>query len=70
MSLMVISEINSILSDSNGIRTHNHLVRKQTLKHLAKLTSLAKYLSVHLRTKWLWVPILLLSHKLQISRLF
>ena len=26
------------LSDSNGIRTHNHLVRKQTLNHLAKLT--------------------------------
>ena len=25
------------LSDSNGIRTHNHLVRKLTLNHLAKL---------------------------------
>ena len=25
------------LSDSNEIRTHNHLVRKQTLNHLAKL---------------------------------
>ena len=25
------------LSDSNGIRTHNHLVRKRTLNHLAKL---------------------------------
>ena len=25
------------LSDSNGIRTHNHLVCKQTLNHLAKL---------------------------------
>ena len=24
------------LSDSNGIRTHNHLVRKRTHKHLAK----------------------------------
>ena len=24
------------LSDSNGIRTHNHLVRKRTLNHLAK----------------------------------
>ena len=24
------------LSDSNGIQTHNHLVRKQTLNHLAK----------------------------------
>ena len=26
-----------LLSDSNGIRTHNHLVRKQTLNHLVKL---------------------------------
>ena len=25
------------LSDSNLIRTHNHLVRKHTLNHLAKL---------------------------------
>ena len=25
------------LNDSNEIRTHNHLVRKQTLNHLAKL---------------------------------
>ena len=30
------------LSSSNDIRTHNHLVRKQTLNHLAKL---AKWLS-------------------------
>ena len=49
------------LSDSNGIRTHNHLVRKRTLNHLAKLASLAKWLSVCLRTKWLWVRIPLLS---------
>ena len=27
----------NILSDCNGIRTHNHLVRKRTLNHLAKL---------------------------------
>ena len=26
-------------TDSNGIRTHNHLVSKQTLNHLAKLPS-------------------------------
>ena len=26
--------------NSNGIRTHNHLVRKQTFNHLAKLDSL------------------------------
>ena len=30
------------LSEFNGIRTHNHLVRKRTLNHLAKL---AKWLS-------------------------
>ena len=27
----------SALSDCNGTRTHNHLVRKRTLNHLAKL---------------------------------
>ena len=42
------------LSGSNGIRTHNHLVRKQTLSHL---------LSARLWTKWLWVWILLLPLK-------
>ena len=36
------------LCDCNGTRTHNHLVRKQTLNHLAKLAYLAKCLSVHL----------------------
>ena len=52
------------LSDSNGIRTHNHLVCKRTL------TSLGKLLRISLRTKWLWVRIPLLSLKLQILRLF
>ena len=33
------------LSNSNGIRIHNHLVR------------LAKWLSVRLQTKWLWVQV-------------
>ena len=42
------------LRDSNEIRTHNHLVRKRTLNNLY----------VHLRTKWLWVRISLLSLKL------
>ena len=45
------------LSDSNETRTHNHLVRQWTLNHLAKLTILAKWLSVHLQTKWSWVRI-------------
>ena len=58
------------LGDSNKIRTHDHFVCKRTLSHLAKLvilaglarlTSLAKWLNVCLRTKWLWVWILLLS---------
>ena len=35
----------------------------------AKLASLAKWLSVRLRTKWLWVRIALLSLKLQIWHL-
>ena len=31
-------DIDSICSsDSNGVQTHNHLVRKQTLNHSAKL---------------------------------
>ena len=34
-------------SDSNGIQTHNHLVCKRTLNHLAKL---AKWLSCVVRT--------------------
>ena len=32
------------ISDCNWTRTHNHLVHKRTLNHLAKL---AKWLSVH-----------------------
>ena len=50
--------------DSNIIRTHNHLVCKRTLNHLAK------WLSVRLRTKCLWVRIPLLPLKLQIWRQF
>ena len=42
------------LSDCNWTRTHNRLVRKRTLNHLAKL---AKWLSVRLRTKWLWIQV-------------
>ena len=45
------------LSDWSWTRTHNHLVHKQTLNHLAKLTSLAKWSSVYLWTKWLWVRV-------------
>ena len=51
------------LSDCNGTRTHNYLVPKQTLNHLAILAngSLANWLSVHLQTKRLWVQVLLQS---------
>ena len=37
-----IKEINRSC-DNNGIRTHNHLVGKQTLNHLAKLTIWLSY---------------------------
>ena len=58
--------------DCNWTRTQNHLVLKRTLNHLAKLAiwaSLAKWLSVRLRTKWFWVRVQLQSLHLQISRL-
>ena len=48
----VISKRNS---DSNWTWTHNHLVRKRTLNHLAKLASLDKWLSIRLQTRWLWL---------------
>ena len=54
------------ISDSNVIWTHNHLVRKRTLKHLVKPVRLAKWFSVRLRTKWLWVRIVLLLLKINI----
>ena len=61
-----IFSTNTKQSDSNGIRTHNHLVPERTLNYL---TSLAKWLSAQLRTKWLWVRIPLLSLKLQVWHL-
>lgn len=42
-----------LLSDCNGTQTHNNLLPKLTLNHLAKF--LTKWLSVRLRTSWLWV---------------
>ena len=45
------------LSDCNWTRTHNHLVPKRTLNHLAK------WLIVRLRTKWLWGRVQLQSLK-------
>ena len=52
---------NRSLSDCNWTRTQNHLVRKRTLNHLAKLASLAKLLSVRLQTTWFWVRVQLQS---------
>ena len=46
----------NVSSDCNGTRTHNHLVPKRT--------SLVKWLSVCLRTKWLWVRVPLQSLKI------
>ena len=43
------------LSDCSRIGNHKHLVRKPTLNHLASFVSLARWLSVRLQTKWLWV---------------
>ena len=48
------------LSGCNWTQTRNHLVRKQTLNHLAILS---KWFSVRLRTKWLWVQVPLGSLK-------
>ena len=58
------------LSDRNWTRIHNYLVRKLTHNHLAKLTSLVKWLSVWLRIKWLWIQAQLQSLKIQILHLF
>ena len=57
----------SSLRDSNVIQTHNHLAHKRTLNHLAKLACLAKWLSVCLQTKWLWVQITLLSQGMSVG---
>ena len=48
------------LSDWNWTWTHNHIVHKRTLNHLAKPASLAKWLSVRLWTKR-WVRVQLQS---------
>ena len=67
-------------NDCDWTRIHNHLVCKCTLNHLTQplnhltqpfnyLASLAKWLSVRLRTKCLWVRVQLELLKLQISPL-
>ena len=56
--------LKAFANESNGIRKHNHLVRKRTFNYLVN------WLRVRLQNKWLWVQISLLSLKLQIPRLF
>ena len=53
------------LRDCNWTRTHSHLIRKVALNHFAKLAVMVwvKWLSVRLRTKWLWIGVQLQSQK-------
>ena len=55
------------VSRSNSIPTRKHLICKRKLNYL---TSLAKWLSVRLLTKWLWVRIQLLPLKFRYSACF
>ena len=50
------------LKDCNGIRTHNHLVRKQTLNHLVKLAQLIELCCECLSVWCIWLCVLLMSH--------
>ena len=75
LTSQVSSYVNISLCHFNGIQTHNHLVRKWTLKHVAKfnhnyLASFAKRWRFPLRAKWLWFQTLLKPVKPQILRLF
>ena len=56
-SLIETGLISEVLSDSNQIRNYNQLVRKRTLTYLVEMASFAKWLSVRLPTKLLWVGI-------------
>ena len=71
-----VCRVGVLFRDSNRIWTHNHLVLKPTLNHLAKLAfcqfGMCRFgLMVKCSfTNWLWFRILLLSLKYQILRLF
>lgn len=56
-SLIETGLISEVLSDSNQIRNYNQLARKRTLTYLVEMASFAKWLSVRLPTKLLWVGI-------------
>ena len=49
------------LSDSNGIRTQNHLVCKQTLNHLAKLANMIRLCCEYLSVRCIWLFVLIMS---------
>ena len=48
------------LSDCNGTLTNKHLVRE--------VLSLAKWLGVHLRIKWIWVPLISVNQLISYRR--
>ena len=56
-SLIETGLISEVLSDSNQIRNYNQLARKRTLTYLVEMAHFAKWLSVRLPTKLLWVGI-------------
>ena len=58
------------LTDSYRTWTHNRLAHKRTPNQFGSQATLAKWLSIRLRTMRLWVRAPLLSLKLQISHLF
>ena len=66
----VIRKLLKVKFAVNPVRDDKYLVAKLKIFNKIKLASLAKWLSVRLRIKWLWVRIPLQSLKLQISRLF
>ena len=49
------------LNDCNGTRTHNHLVRKWTLTHLAKLTKMIELCYEYLSVRSIWLYVLTIS---------
>ena len=53
------NELLLILSDCNWTRTQNHLVRKRTLNHFARLAKELSYLSI----RCIWLYIFVMSRK-------
>ena len=49
------------LSDSNSNRTHDHLVCKQTLNHLAKRAKWLSCVVSILSVRWIWLYVIIMS---------